>query len=62
MKELLRRLQRAVSGADYSVPLSLFQSDPMTATNIVLRSVGAPQISDIKSTQQVLRAVLALGG
>ena len=60
MKQLLERLQRAIEANDYPMPLLLFKENPLYATNVILRSVGAPQIVDMKSRQQVLRAVLAL--
>tara|TARA_R100000306_G_scaffold62117_2_gene67100 strand:+ start:43 stop:228 length:186 start_codon:yes stop_codon:yes gene_type:complete len=52
------RLQRAISEADLGLGSVAFRANPLVATNRALRMLGAPQIRDINSRREVLRAVI----
>lgn len=57
---LMNRIRRAVMDLDLAIPPSLFQSNPLAATNRALRAVGSPSIASIKEYPLVLRAVITL--
>ena len=58
MRDLRKRLETAIQRLDTGVPVTLFRKDPLLATNRVLRSIGRPQVKDLNSRAQLLRAVI----
>ena len=57
---LRARLRRATDRADIGTSQAFFKKDPLFATNRALRYLGAPQITDINSRPQLIRAISAL--
>jgi hypothetical protein len=62
IRDLQNRLQRAIDSLDVGVGVATFKRHPLLATNKALRMLGAPQIKDINSRLEVLRAVIYIEG
>ena len=58
MRTLRNRLGRAIKALDIGVPVNMFKREPLITTNRVLRAIGKPQVSNLDTRAQLLRAVI----
>ena len=60
MRDLQKRLQRAIRNLDLGIPISTIKTNRLVATNKALREVGAAQVTSLDSRARLLRAVISL--
>ena len=60
MRDLQKRLQRAIRNLDLGIPISTIKTNRLVATNKALREVGAAQVKNLDSRVRLLRAVISL--
>ena len=58
MRVLRNRLGRAIRALDVGVPVNMYKREPLATTNRVLRAIGKPQVLDLDTRAQLLRAVI----
>lgn len=60
MRDLQKRLQRAIRNLDLGIPISTIKTNRLVAANRALREVGAPQVKNLDSRVRLLRATISL--